>query len=96
MIIFCFENKSVEGIYNATAPEKISNYNLVRALQSATRKLSFKIHIPAFFLKLILDERAFAILNSYAVVSDKIMEKGFVFSFKNTLEAIGDCIKRKV
>ncbi len=92
MIVFALENKNICGIYNAVAPQPVSNINLVRAIQSAVKNITFKIPVPAFALKMVLGKRTQMLLASHKVSCKKITDEGFKFQFQNSSDAIFDCI----
>lgn len=83
MIIFSLENKKVSGIYNAVSPVLLTNRDLVTSIQNKIKKPSVKINVPAFFLKMLLGQRSFAILNNYPVLGNKMQKAGFVFNSAN-------------
>lgn len=93
--IHALENERVEGIYNACAPEPVSNDALVTEI--ATQKygrLFLKMKVPAFLLKMIFGQMAEeALLISATVSSKKLEQSGFLFSFKNISGAIHDILK---
>lgn len=79
LVTFCLDEKSLKGIFNAVAPQKISNVDMVSELQKHITP-SIKIYVPAFILKIMLGKRANMLLNSYPLVADKILKVGFEFS----------------
>lgn len=79
LITFCLKDKAVKGIFNAAAPQKISNVDIVSELQKYATP-SIKIYVPAFVLKIMLGKRADMLLNSYPLMADKILKEGFEFS----------------
>lgn len=82
LITFCLEVKTVHGIFNAVAPQKIPNGEIISELQKHVRP-SFKFYVPAFVLKIMLGKRADMLLNSYPLVADKILGEGFGFRANN-------------
>ena len=82
MFVFALENNSVQGVYNAVAPEPVSNKTLTLTL-ARLMKGSFyiPIHIPSFVLKLMLGEMSIEVLKSATVSNYKIETAGFKFNF---------------
>jgi len=73
-------------IYNAVAPESISNHDLMKTLAKAKNKAFFLPAIPAFIFKLIYGEMASILLEGTRVSSDKIMHEGFKFEINSIKE----------
>lgn len=92
MIQFVLQKKELGGIYNAVAPEPVTQEELM--LLSAEIKLpgSIKFHVPAFLLRWVLGERAVVVLDSQQVVSEKIVKAGYQFLFPNCREALTDLL----
>jgi uncharacterized protein (TIGR01777 family) len=90
MILFAMENKSVRGIFNAIAPNPVTAFDYAHALQLTNNKLSFKINIPAFTLKIFFGKRMDMLLKNYNVSSNKIQQAGFEFLFSEYGNVIQD------
>ncbi|MCX6147822.1 MAG: TIGR01777 family oxidoreductase [Candidatus Kapabacteria bacterium] len=87
MFVFAIENKSLNGIYNATAPEQVTNYEFSKELAKYLSRPLLP-NIPAFILKLILGESADVLLVGQKASSSKIIRAGFDFKYKT----IADCL----
>ncbi|MDD3722360.1 MAG: TIGR01777 family oxidoreductase [Lutibacter sp.] len=85
MYVEAIENNEVTGIYNAVAPEHITNKALTKIIAKKLKKPLWLPNIPAFVMKLILGEMAVMILEGSRVSSEKIMASGFKFKY-STLE----------
>lgn len=82
-------NDRLQGVYNAVAPNPVTNEELVLALARAAKGKSFvSVHIPAFALKLALGEMSIEVLKSVKVSADKIRETGFLFSYPEVAGAM--------
>jgi uncharacterized protein (TIGR01777 family) len=80
LYIVAIGEPSMQGAYNAVAPEPVSNKELVLAL--ARRKNFFiPVHIPSFMLRLVLGEMSIEVLKSATVSSEKIRDTGFAFNY---------------
>ena len=88
MFIAAIENENINGVYNAVAPNPVSNKELTLQLAKNKRKFFIPIHIPSFVLKLVLGEMSIEVLKSVTVSSDKIQQTGFQFKFLSIKEAL--------
>lgn len=68
-------------VYNAVAPDFISNYELMKALAKANKKAFFMPAIPTFVFKLIYGEMSMILLEGSRVSSEKIIKEGFKFNY---------------
>lgn len=88
MYLEAIENKKIEGIYNAVAPEHVTNKSLTKIIAKKLKKPLWLPNIPAFMMKLILGEMAVVVLEGSRVSSEKIMATGFKFKYSNIREAL--------
>lgn len=79
MFIATIENENMEGVYNAVAPEPVSNRELVVQLAKSRKKIFIPVRIPSVLLKIGLGEMSTEILKSATVSSNKIVKTGFSF-----------------
>jgi uncharacterized protein (TIGR01777 family) len=87
MYLSAIENENINGVYNAVAPNPVTNKELVLSLAKKMRGNFFiPMHVPAFALKIILGEMSIEVLKSATVSSQKIQSTGFGFSYP-TIEA---------
>lgn len=89
---FVLENQK-EGVYNAVAPNPISNTELTQAIAKTLDKPLFMPNIPKFIMKLILGEMHQLLYSSQKVSSKKIEENGFNFQFREIIPALDDLLK---
>jgi uncharacterized protein len=89
---FVLENQK-EGVYNAVAPNPISNTELTQAIAKTLDKPLFMTNIPKFIMKLILGEMHQLLYSSQKVSSKKIEENGFNFQFREIIPALDDLLK---
>jgi NAD dependent epimerase/dehydratase family enzyme len=90
MFIAAIENEKISGVYNAVAPNPVSNKVLTLQLAKTRKKFFIPIHVPSFLLKLILGEMSNEVFKSAAVSCQKIQETGFNFRFPDIRSALED------
>lgn len=94
MFIYLLENKTLQGPFNATAPEPVSNKTLVCTMAEIMRgKWFLPVNIPVFALKLALGESSIEILKSSTVSSALVISKGFQFQYPDIGSALKNLLK---
>lgn len=94
MLVFSLENKTVDGVYNAVAPEPKTNKEVSKALAKALGKPFFLPNVPAFMLRLVFGEMADMLFTSKRLRSEKIQKAGFTFDFADIDSAMNDLFKK--
>ena len=84
LFLYVLQN-NLRGVYDAVAPNPISNSELTKTAASVLHKPLFMPNIPKFFMKLVLGEMHILLFESQRVSSKKIADTGFLFKF-NYLE----------
>lgn len=84
--------KDLSGIYNAVAPNPVTNKELMDQLASELGKSVWLPNVPAIGLKLAMGEMASVVLSSQLVSSGKIERTGYDFQFKNLKKALEDLV----
>jgi uncharacterized protein (TIGR01777 family) len=88
-------NEQLHGVYNAVAPNPVTNKVLTLTLAKEMRgKLFIPVHVPEFVLKIMLGDRSIEVLKSATVSSDKIQQTGFTFIYPTLGLALEDLIKK--
>jgi uncharacterized protein len=94
LIVFGIENEKLEGVYNAVAPEPITNKELTLKLAKKARgSLFIPVHVPTWVLKTVLGEMSIEALKSATVSSEKVQQTGFQFLYPAFDAALNDLIK---
>ncbi len=96
IIIHALENETVNGVYNAVAPNPVRNRDLVDSIRFALKKPSVGIPSPEFVIKMMMGEMAAVVLDSCKASAQKIIQAGYEFKFKTPSPALHDLYKRKV
>jgi hypothetical protein len=90
LIFFSIENETVEGVYNAVAPEHATNKDVNKALATALNKPFWAPNVPTFLLKIMFGEMAAILLGGSRVSSKKIQNAGFKFTHPDLESAMTD------
>lgn len=98
MFMTALENERWSGVYNATAPEPVTNRVLTRMVGRVWFRFFIKIPIPvpAFVLKLVLGEMSETVLSSARVYPKRALEAGYTFGFPELEVGLRDLKARKL
>lgn len=88
---FVLEN-DLDGIYNAVAPNPVTNKELVECIAKNMGSSVWLPRIPGIALKLALGEMSRIVLSSQLVSAEKIEKAGYPFKYKNLSKALEDLI----
>lgn len=86
------EDSNYQGVYNAVAPEAVSNKQFNQLLAQIINKPFWNINVPSFLIKIVLGEMADLILKGNAVSANKIEAEGFTFTYPKIHDALGELI----
>lgn len=78
LFLFAIENENLLGVYNAVAPQPVSNKRLMH-LMGKQKGFYIPVPVPAAALKIALGEMSVEVLKSATVSSQKIENAGFTF-----------------
>lgn len=90
MFVFALEKTTLQGVYNAVAPNPATNQQLTQEAAYAKGKTYLGIGVPNFVLKLMLGEMAAMVLGGNRVSCQKIQKAGFQFEFYELSAAVKD------
>lgn len=82
------ENNNWQGIYNAVAPNPVSNKELILQIAKQRNKFFLPFPVPAIALKVALGEMSIEVLKSVTVSSQKAAEEGFQFLYPTISKAV--------
>jgi len=94
MFIYASKNENLEGIYNAVAPNPVTNLNITKQIAKVLKRPFFLPNIPEFILKFAFGEMAAVILMSQNISSNKIQKAGFKFEFEDVKDALKNIYKQ--
>jgi uncharacterized protein (TIGR01777 family) len=89
------EQENMNGIYNAVAPNPVTNRTMVKSIARARNGNKFiSVQVPTIILKTVLGEKNIEILKSAIVSGEKIQRAGFQFSFPTIETAMQDLFRK--
>jgi len=95
MCLYILQEEKMHGVYNAAAPNPVSNKNLILEIARKKNKNFFiTMRVPSFVLKTVLGEMSVEILKSTTVSTGKIQGMGFQFTYPSIEEAIDQLTTR--
>jgi uncharacterized protein len=93
LFLFAAKNDEMNGVYNAVAPNPVTNYQMTKQIAKALNRPFFLPNVPAFILKLVFGEMSSVILMSQNVSSKKTEKSGFEFKFIYLIDALRNIYK---
>jgi hypothetical protein len=94
LFIFVLENQ-LGGIYNAVAPNPVSNRDFTKTIARFLKRPLFLPNIPKVLMKIVLGEMHEILYESQRVSSKKIEDLGFQFKYYQITQAIEDLLIKK-
>jgi len=96
MILYAIENHQMQGIYNAVAPQPVTNCSFNNTLATCMYGNAFiALPVPAFILKIMMGERSIEVLKSTTVSAAKIQQAGFTFTYPDAQKALAQLTKQE-
>jgi uncharacterized protein (TIGR01777 family) len=86
--IKAIEDSSMEGAYNAVAPEFITNRKFTQIIAGHLKKPFWFPNIPSFAFQILFGKMSQILLNGSMISAEKIQNSGFVFRYPNLQEAL--------
>jgi uncharacterized protein (TIGR01777 family) len=91
LIVFALDRGDARGVWNAVAPEPVTNAEFTRELARAVRRPAW-FTVPAFALKLKLGDAAQLALASQRVRPTRALGAGFQFKYPTLAPALADVV----
>ena len=95
MYLYAIENESMQGVYNAVAPQPVTNEHLVMGIAKKLKgNFNIAVNVPTFLLKIVLGEMSVEVLKSTTVSSAKVTRQGFQFLYPSMSVALDNLLKK--
>jgi len=91
LFVYVLEH-NLEGVYNAVAPEPLTNREFTKILGKALNRPIWMPAIPEAIIRLALGEKAILVTEGQRVDSNKIRKEGFEFDFNTLKVALDDFV----
>ncbi len=88
LFIAAIENRNMQGVYNAVAPQPVTNKEFTHAIAQALDKWAIALPLPEWTLRLGMGQMADVVLHSAKASSAKVEETGFSFQYPDLLGAL--------
>lgn len=82
-----------EGVFNAVAPNPVTQSEFIASLSRALKRPYFLPPIPAFLIRIGAGEMSDLVLDSHWISSQKVIDKGYSFQYTDIQKALDDLIK---
>ena len=81
LYLLAVNNLSLEGVFNQTAPEPVTNRQLVEAIAQQFNKSLWMPATPRFLLKMIMGERSSFVLSSIKAQPSALLQQQYTYHF---------------
>ena len=95
LMLHFMDQPEANGIYLGTAPNPVTNKELIKALNSASKSKKPIAPVPRFVLSLVLGEMHRVVYESCNARSIRVPETGFHFKFTRIQEAMENLVGSK-
>ena len=94
MYIKSLTDKQMTGVYNAVAPNPVTNHDLTKISAQVLKRPFWMPNMPAFALKLVFGEMANVVLGGNYVLNQRIKEEtDFDYKFVEVRKALADLLR---
>lgn len=92
IFIKAVEDENMQGVYNAVAPNPVSNKELTYSIAKVLKRPIWLPRVPALVLNILFGEMAEVVLTGSKISPDKIQSAGFDFNFVTVQDALTDLL----
>lgn len=94
IFIKAVDDEHMQGVYNAVAPNPVSNRDLTKAMAKVLNKPLWLPRVPGLIIKVLFGEMSEVVLEGSVISSKKIQTAGFDFNFLDVEDALKDLLRR--
>jgi uncharacterized protein (TIGR01777 family) len=87
-------NASMQGAYNATAPNPVTNSEFTQDLAHSLKRPAL-LPVPAWLLKALLGEMSALVLGSQRVLPERLLAEGFKFQYSDLASALTEVLSHE-
>ncbi|MFD0717383.1 TIGR01777 family oxidoreductase [Paenibacillus sp. GCM10027626] len=91
LIMFCIDNKDIQGPVNASSPEPVTNEEFGKTIGKAMGRPHW-IPVPAFAMKLLFGEMSVLLLEGQQALPNQAVKHGFHFLYPTLAAAAKDLV----
>jgi len=91
ILLRLLEDRALDGVFNATAPQPVTNAMFTQQLAHILRRPAL-LPVPAQLLRGVYGEMADLLLGSQRVVPQRLQQSGFVFRYPTLDAALSACV----
>jgi len=95
LFLHAIRQETLSGIFNAVAPEPVTQRQFMLTLRRVLRPLSLVVSVPAFIIRIMLGEKSAIVLDSARVSASKTLSSDFRFLFPSLEPALKDIYGKK-
>lgn len=88
LYVMAVTNSSLEGVFNQTAPQPVTNWQLVNALAQQFHQSLWMPATPRFLLKMIMGERSSFVLSSINATPSAFLQEHYRYAYPTIQEAL--------
>ena len=93
MFVHALTHSNVKGIYNAVAPQVLSNKAFSKEMASAMKRSLLPVGVPGFALKWAMGEMSQVALRSVGVSTKRMRDTGFHWEHPTVTSAVEALMK---
>lgn len=95
-VLFLMDHPDIDGAINVTAPNPVTNHEMVQLFNKALNRRPLIPSIPGFLIKAMLGEFSDVFLKGQRVVPQKLLDRGFQFRFPDLEGCLSDLLAAKM
>lgn len=81
-------NEEMSGIYNAVAPEHITNEEITKQLAASLNKKIWLPNVPAFVMQILFGQMSSILLKGNRVSAEKVLSSGYNFHYSELAKCL--------